>query len=200
MKIKHILTILLIILIPLITILSSLSVSSANVTNMPLSGEKIESIIESLPFDQKIRSLMRLGHIPSLAACIIKNDAVVWSEGYGFYKRLPRRIPSDDTIYPVASMSKSITATAIMQLYEQGEFDLDDDVSERLSFTLRNPNYPDVPITYRMLLAHQSSLADYDPSTAKYIFISNSPFSYIKEILVPEGEDYHPEYWGQYPG
>lgn len=199
MTLRKFLTLFIIILMGIPPILSSLSVSSANAKDIPLSGEKIGAIIKSLPFDQKIKSLMRLGHMPSLAACIIKNDTVVWTKGYGFYNRFPRRTPSDDTIYPVASMSKSITATAIMQLYEQGEFDLDDDVSEKLGFTLRNPNYPDVPITYRMLLAHQAGLTDYDPSTAKYIFIFNRPFSYVKEILVPEGEDYHPGYWGQYP-
>jgi len=37
------------------------------------------------PFDIKIRSLMIAGYIPSVASCIIQNNSVVWSKGYGFY-------------------------------------------------------------------------------------------------------------------
>ena len=47
-----------------------------------------------------------------------------------------------------------------MQLAEQGKIDLDADISCYLGFTLRNPNYPDTPITSKMLLSHTSSLRD----------------------------------------
>jgi len=60
----------------------------------------------------------------------------------------------------IASISKSFTATAIMQLYEAYCFDLDDDISIALGFPVRNPSFPDIPITYRMLLSHTSSLSD----------------------------------------
>ncbi len=58
----------------------------------------------------------------------------------------------------IASISKTITATAVMQLWEQGLFELDDDVNDYLPFNVRNPNHPDVPITFRMLLTHTSSI------------------------------------------
>jgi len=67
---------------------------------------------------------------------------------------------STDDIFRIASISKSFTATALMQLFEQGKFDLDDDVSDALGMTIRNPNYTDIPVTYRMLLTHTSSLND----------------------------------------
>jgi CubicO group peptidase (beta-lactamase class C family) len=47
-----------------------------------------------------------------------------------------------------------------MRLVEEGRFDLDRDVSDYLGFRLRNPHFPDSPITARMLLAHVSSLRD----------------------------------------
>jgi CubicO group peptidase (beta-lactamase class C family) len=47
-----------------------------------------------------------------------------------------------------------------MQLHEQGKFDLDDDVSPALGIPLRNPNHPNIPITYRMLLTHTTSIND----------------------------------------
>jgi len=145
--------------------------------------------------------MMRFARIPSLSAAIVKNDSIVWYQGYGFSDKLLLQRPSKDTIYMIGSVSKVITAMALMQLYENQsyDFDLDDNVSEWLPFDFKNPKYPDVNITFRMLLAHQSSIHDHDHfSEVGYLF-SYRPFSYVEEILMPYGEDYHPEYWGDYP-
>jgi CubicO group peptidase (beta-lactamase class C family) len=150
-------------------------------------------------FTIKIRSLMLAGYTPSLTACIIQNDSIIWSQGYGYYDFNGMKHPSTNTIYQVASVSKTVTATAILQLYEQGLFQLDDDVNEYLPFSLRNPNYPTVPITFRMLLAHHSSLHDHNSTAAYQYFEGDYPLSYIKELLVPGGEAYHAEFWGNYP-
>ncbi|MEM6746485.1 MAG: serine hydrolase domain-containing protein [Pseudomonadota bacterium] len=60
----------------------------------------------------------------------------------------------------VASMSKLVVALAVMRLAEDGSVDLDADVSSYLGFTLRNPSYPNAPITLRQLLSHTSSIRD----------------------------------------
>jgi CubicO group peptidase (beta-lactamase class C family) len=60
----------------------------------------------------------------------------------------------------VASISKLVVALGVMRLVEQGRIDLDADVSHPLGWTLRNPAFPEVPITLRMLLSHRSSLRD----------------------------------------
>lgn len=67
---------------------------------------------------------------------------------------------TSDTAFRMASISKSVAAAALMTLYERGKFGLDDDVSGALGFTLRNPNFPNRPITYRHLLTHTSGLRD----------------------------------------
>lgn len=67
---------------------------------------------------------------------------------------------TDNTRYLVASVSKTITAVAIMKLVEQNLILLDDDINLKLPFSVRNPNYPSVKITYRMLLSHTSSISD----------------------------------------
>lgn len=147
-------------------------------------------------FDVKIRMLMFAGYTPSLAAGIIYEDQLIWSQGYGYYEINDLQKPTKDTIYHVASISKTMTATAILQLYEQGMFDLDDDVNNALPFSLRNPKYPNTPITFRMLLAHHASLHDHDEEAAYDFFAGKHPLSYIEELLVPDGEAYHPEFWG----
>lgn len=70
-----------------------------------------------------------------------------------------RPVTANDPVR-VASISKLVTAIAVMRLVEQGTLDLDADVSDSLGWRLRNPAYPDAPITLRLLLSHRSSLTD----------------------------------------
>ncbi|MBI5010507.1 MAG: beta-lactamase family protein [Bacteroidia bacterium] len=65
-----------------------------------------------------------------------------------------------DDIFRIASISKSFTTTALLTLVEKGALSLESDVSDLIGFKLRNPKYPDVPITIKMLLSHSSSLND----------------------------------------
>ena len=67
---------------------------------------------------------------------------------------------SEDTIFRIASISKSFTATALMQLVEKGVISLDGDVSDMIGFKIRNPHHPDIPITLRMVLSHTASIRD----------------------------------------
>lgn len=70
-----------------------------------------------------------------------------------------RELTADDPAR-VASISKLVTAIGVLRLVEAGQLDLDADVSALLGFPLRNPAFPDAPITLHMLLSHTSSLTD----------------------------------------
>ena len=70
-----------------------------------------------------------------------------------------RALSADDPAR-IASISKLVTTIGAMRLVEAGKLNLDADVSDLLGFSLRNPTFPDVPITLRMLLSHTSSLTD----------------------------------------
>jgi CubicO group peptidase (beta-lactamase class C family) len=70
-----------------------------------------------------------------------------------------RALTIDDPVR-IASISKLVVALGAMRLVEQGKLDLDRDASDYLGWKLRNPAFPDVPITLRMLLSHRSSLWD----------------------------------------
>lgn len=146
---------------------------------------------------------MKEANIPSLSACIIKNTSMVWDRGYGTYNRLLGLSPSNQTVYMAASISKTITATALLQLYEKGLFSLDEDVSKYLPFVLRNPNYPESNITFHMLLSHQSSLP-INPLKdillfwiIRVLFPNTYPCVAIKELLVPGGIFYRPDVWSK---
>lgn len=70
-----------------------------------------------------------------------------------------RRLTIADPVR-VASVSKLVVALGVMRLVEQGRVNLDEDVSGRLGWQVRNPTFPDRPITLRLLLSHRSSLKD----------------------------------------
>ena len=72
-----------------------------------------------------------------------------------------RAVTPDDPIR-IASISKLVVAIGVMKLVEQGRLNLDRDVSDWLGWRLRNPAYPDRPITLRMLMSHTSSVRDGD--------------------------------------
>jgi CubicO group peptidase (beta-lactamase class C family) len=106
-----------------------------------------------------------------------------------------RKIPIDShTKYRVASVSKVVTSIALMQLWEKGLFQLDDDINSYLGFSVRNPLFPDVAITFRMLLSHTSSIADgsgYEPFLAATFQKDASPPS-ISHLFATNGIYYHP--------
>ena len=76
-----------------------------------------------------------------------------------------REVTVDDPVR-VASISKLVVGVGVMRLGEQDKLDLDSDVSRWLGWSLRNPAFPDRPITLRMLLSHTSSVRDHDDQYA----------------------------------
>ena len=110
--------------------------------------------------DGRLRGIMARYKAVGLSVAIVKGDAVVFSGSYGT-KDVARRLPVDEkTVYRIASISKTIATTALMILWDRGAFRLEDDVNAALGFPLRNPRFPDQPITFEMLLSHTSSLRD----------------------------------------
>ncbi|UCH72265.1 MAG: serine hydrolase, partial [Thermoplasmatales archaeon] len=157
--------------------------------------EKQIGLNNNLDFDKKINILMNLGNMPSLSASVVKNDSVVWSKTYGYSDIRHRKKASGDTLYLVGSVSKTITATATMQLYERGYFDLDDDVSEYLPFDLKNPKYPNINITFRMLLSHQSSIGRDDILRTLFLFFLGYPCEWLDNFLMSDGKFYNFRNW-----
>ena len=104
-------------------------------------------------------------HVPGLGVIVFKDGKEVYSHFAGRRRIGASSGGSDlpvtrDTRFRVASVSKVFTGLAVMQLAAQGKIGLDEDISRYLGYTLRNPNFPDTPITVRMLLSHTSSLRD----------------------------------------
>ena len=149
---------------------------------------------ENASIDSYITNAMHSDHIPGLAACIVKRREIVWIGTYG-YANIEKKIPvNTDTLFKLASVCKTITAAAMMQMFEQGKFRLDKDINDYLPFPVRNPAYPSVPITFRMLLIHTSGMRDnWDVMTYYKGRDSSIPLSeYMLNYLTPGGKYYYP--------
>jgi CubicO group peptidase (beta-lactamase class C family) len=101
--------------------------------------------------DTQIEQLVTSNVIPSFQAGIVLNGGLVWAKGYG-------ALPALDTVFMIGSITKTFTATAVLQLYERNLIDLDDDINDYLPFSVRNPDYPSSRVTIAMLLTHTSGL------------------------------------------
>jgi len=134
--------------------------------------------------------------IPGLAFGIIEEGELVYEDYAGFADIDKGKAIGPETSFMIASISKPVTATAVMQLYEQGKLDLDAPVDSYLSFPLRHPDFPEQAITARMLLSHSSGILDnWDILDPMYTLKEggDSPISLeeiVKGYLLPEGEWY----------
>lgn len=106
-------------------------------------------------FELKIPPLMQKSQIPGLAIAIVKDQQIVYSNGFGA-RDLKEKLPVDsETLFGIGSVTKSFTCLAVMQLAEAGQLDLEDPVSKYLPFNLGNTNNP---ITIRHLMSHTSGI------------------------------------------
>lgn len=108
--------------------------------------------------EQMIRETMRRNRIVGMSAVVSAGGVPLLCEGYGYADRA-RRIPATaDSVFPLGSVTKLFTATAVMQLVEQGLVDLDAPVSRYLPELSREGRHADGP-TVRQLLTHHGGLA-----------------------------------------
>jgi CubicO group peptidase (beta-lactamase class C family) len=149
-------------------------------------------------FDTAITQAMQSAKVPGAAVLIIRDGQVESAKGYGLADPETGRTVTPDTMFTIASTSKTMTAAALMTLHEQGKFGLDDDINQYLPFEVRNPKFPNVSITFRMLLSHTSSIQDSNVYLEYYTLqqtpvLPDSPIAlgdYLKDYLSRDGKLY----------
>ena len=110
--------------------------------------------------NEAIQQVMDEFQAVGVSAVVVKDGQIVYNQSFG-YKDLETQTPlCNDDMMRIASISKSFTATGLMQLVEKGIISLDDDVSDLIGFQIRNPHHPEIPITLRMILSHTASIRD----------------------------------------
>ena len=149
--------------------------------------------------DKFITKKMEQSERIGLQAAFISNGELTWFNSYGEKVDQTESMVNDSTVFMVASISKPVTALAIMKLYDDGRLELDDDINKYLPFKVNNPNFPNTAITIRMLLSHASSIRDDWNVLEKGYTIDEGGDSqigfdeYLRSYLVPGGKYYNAE-------
>ena len=97
-----------------------------------------------------------------LGVAIVDSSGFLYKEGFGFADVESKKPYTENTLQPIASVSKTFIGLALMKAQEKGLLNLDDPVNKYLPFEVRNPNFPDADITIKQLATHTSSIKDTD--------------------------------------
>ena len=159
-----------------------------SITIMGDSQKNIHLTYDFNEIDEYIQNEMQKNHIPGLSASIVIKEEVVWQNTYGYANIEENKQIKNDTLFKIASVSKTLTATCLMQIYEQEYFNLFDPINDYLPFDVIHPLYPSTDITFHMLLTHSSGIND----NWEYLFhfVGDSPIAFqtfLEEYLVPDG-------------
>ncbi|CAF4753063.1 unnamed protein product [Rotaria sp. Silwood1] len=115
------------------------------------------------PNRQMIEESLFKVHIPGAVIVVVNAIDILYEEAFGYHSLLPPKLMNvNESIFSLASISKTFIAVAVMQLIEKKLVDLDTDINQYLSERNRkifHPNYPNHSITLRKLLSHSSSIA-----------------------------------------
>lgn len=136
---------------------------------------------------------MDFQRIPALTALLFNNQGIVHEVVYGYPEVTNSAGLNPNDLFLLASVSKVVTAVALLQLYDDGHFELDDPINPHLPFNVAVPGY-NTPITFRMLLTHTSGIADGDALDAQYFYGEDSPNAltpFLQSYLVPGGQYYN---------
>ncbi|MBO0832015.1 MAG: beta-lactamase family protein [Actinobacteria bacterium] len=117
-------------------------------------------------FEATLGSFVRENRLYGAAAGIVHGSELVWSAGAGFADLATRRPAGPDVLYRIASITKTFTGTAILQLRDAGKLDLDDPVVKWIPELSGSASPEKIgSVTIRRLLSHESGLVSEPPGT-----------------------------------
>jgi CubicO group peptidase (beta-lactamase class C family) len=119
----------------------------------PVDDARLASLL-----DPEIERSLKVGRIPSMAVVCVSGDRIVWTRSAGLANVRVKTPAACDTVYLIASTFKTMSATALLQLMEQGKFKLDDRVNDYLTDLKIEGENRRYPVTFRHLLTHTSGL------------------------------------------
>ena len=164
-----------------------------------LSAVNLYGQTDNTKLDKYLLKKMKKSDRIGMQAAYISHGELTWVGSYGIKTYQTNDRINVSTLFMTASISKPVTALALMKLYDEGMLGLDDDINNYLPFSVRNPNFPDQKITFRMLLSHVASFRDnWDALEIGYTIDhgGDSPISledFLKSYLLEGGEYYDRE-------
>lgn len=117
-----------------------------------------------------VSKFMSATHVPGVSIAVVEDGKLAWATGFGFAD-LENNVPaSEHTLFRLASISKSLTATAAMQLVERGKIELDAPVQKYC------PAFPQksAPITTRLVMGHLAGIRHYKSGSQDDLEVGNT--------------------------
>jgi CubicO group peptidase (beta-lactamase class C family) len=147
-----------------------LAVSKSGAEDKKASSTKDADRVER--FEKQVEELRRFLKIPGMSAVIVKDQKILWSKGFGFADTEKQLAATPETLYHVASLTKTFAATLVMQLVEQGKLDLDEPVSRY------STDFKDDSVRVKHLLSHTSE----DTPGERYSYNGNR-YDYLTAVI-----------------
>ncbi len=131
---------------------------------------------------------------PGMAVAVVRDGQTVMAAGAGYADIAAKRPVTADTAFHIASVSKTVTATAMMMQSQAGAFKLDDPIDRYLDFKVVHPAAADTPITFRHLMTHTSGISDKVYDQVPAFSNAGDPTIGLRDFLVgyltPQGQWY----------
>ncbi len=120
----------------------------------------LQSTAQSTQPEDCISNIIQQSAVAGLSVAVVKNNKIIYTHSFGSKDIETNALLTNDCLFRIASISKSFSATSIMQLAEAKKLSLEDDISNLAGFRIRNPKFPGTIITLRMVMSHRSSIND----------------------------------------
>ncbi len=117
-----------------------------------------------------VSRFMASTHVPGVSVAVVENGEYEWGGGFGLADVENNAPASEHTLFRLASISKSLTATAAMQLWERGQLDLDARVQKYCPAFPRKP----WPITTRQVMGHLAGIRHYKSGSQEDLEVGNT--------------------------
>jgi CubicO group peptidase (beta-lactamase class C family) len=121
--------------------------------------EAVERVLERA--DELIVEAMNERTTPGLGVGVVNGSQPVYVKGFGLADVERERPVTKQTVFRIGSITKTMTAIGLMQLWERDRFDLDDPVNEYLKgYEVKHPDPVAPPVTFRHMLTHTSGIGE----------------------------------------
>jgi len=107
-----------------------------------------------------LQTIIKKFDVVGLAVAVVRDGEIIYTQSFGYQDKESQQSLNEKSLFRIASISKSFSATSVMQLIEAGKLSLNDDMSKLMGFKVRNPRFPETVITLKMALSHRSSIND----------------------------------------
>jgi len=124
-------------------------------------------------FEGYLEDMQQELRIPGMSVAIVKDQELIWTQGFGYADVEAKRLAASDTPYEIASITKTLSSTILLQLVEQGKVNLDDPVS-KYGIYIKSPGV----IRVKHLLGHTS---EREPGS---VFLYNGGrYAYLQKVI-----------------